>query len=142
VRKSTDFAADFQRQPDRVGPERFGGHILSDQRLLQAHLNARRVPAMPSLGPAEAGVQTESTSASVATAGAAANESKFRRARIRKASRRASSGSIRLSVSPRDALRKSISRTNDLIRSFRRQRQQSQLVRTTRASLKQLRQSG
>jgi hypothetical protein len=54
----------------------------------------------------------------------------------------AGSGSIDQAVALRDAFRASISKTDDSVRSFRRQPQLSRLLRLTLASLKQLQQSG
>ena len=65
-----------------------------------------------------------------------------RRIRARKGSRPATAGPIEHAVALRDSLRESVAKSNELIRALKRQRQQSRLVATTLASLKQLQQAG
>ena len=93
------------------------------------------------------GAESASNSQSV-TGGAAANNDvaaspgRIRRTRVRKANRQAVAGPIEHAVALRDSLRESLGRTNELIRTLKRHRQQSRLVATTLASLKELQAAG
>jgi hypothetical protein len=98
---------------------------------------------------AEPLTSTESASSSTppvngapASNGKAPTNGPTRRTRVGKAGRAATTGAIEQAVALRDALRASVAKTNELIRSLKRQRQQSRLVQTTLASLKQLQQAG
>jgi hypothetical protein len=64
------------------------------------------------------------------------------RSRTRKGSRPANTGPIEQALALRDSLRESVTKANELIRSLKRQRQQSRLVQSTLASLKELQQAG
>jgi hypothetical protein len=83
-----------------------------------------------------------STSDVLATNGQAQANGQVRRARVRKAGRQASAGPIDQAIALRGALQESVNKTNELIRTLKRQRQQSRLVQSTLASLKQLQQAG
>ena len=72
----------------------------------------------------------------------AATTGEVRRTRVRKATRQTVAGPIEQALALRDSLRDSVNKTNELIRSLKRHRQQSRLVATTLASLKQLQQAG
>jgi hypothetical protein len=61
---------------------------------------------------------------------------------VRKLSSRAVADRIEQTVALRDALRESVTKSNDVIRSLKHERRQSRLVATTLASLKQLQQAG
>ncbi len=93
------------------------------------------------------GCQPAGGSQPAANAGAVTNEEtptavQVRRSRLRKTSRQAAVGPIEQAVAVRDSLRESVVKANELIRTLKRQRQQSRLVATTLASLKQLQQAG
>jgi hypothetical protein len=64
------------------------------------------------------------------------------RHRLRKGTRPAAAGPIEQAVALRESLRVSVGKANELIRALKRQRQQSRLVQTTLASLKELQRAG
>ena len=77
-----------------------------------------------------------------AGSGQAETNGAARRTRVRKAGRPVNATTIEQAIALRDALRESVNKTNELIRSLKRQKQQSRLVASTLASLKQLQQAG
>jgi len=102
----------------------------------QAELN----PAASAAGP----INTESVP-STPTAGSFSEPSPAAAAVRRSSSRKkkaAAAGPIEQAVTLRNALRESVGAANELIRALKRQRQQSRLVQTTLASLKELQRAG
>jgi hypothetical protein len=94
-----------------------------------------------SVGGSELAVGGRTANSGTATNEATLTSGQVRRSRNRKSGRQAVAGPIEQAVAMRDSLRESVAKANELIRTLKRQRQQSRLVATTLASLKQLQQA-
>ena len=105
--------------------------------------NENTVTSAESLAPEPTTPDTvAAATSSAANDGQTAPTPQVQRTRVRRANRQLTVGPIEQAVALRNALRESLTKTNELIRSLKRQRRQSKLVATTLASLKQLQQAG
>jgi hypothetical protein len=96
--------------------------------------------------PVSHGGSEQNTAAAVSSAPAAhgpvRTNGQAGRSRTRKGSRPANTVPMEQALALRDSLRESVTNANELIRSLKRQRQQSRLVESTLTSLKELQQAG
>jgi hypothetical protein len=122
-------------------PTRRGATMSTATNNPQAVTAGAAATAAEPIGNAAATDVAGTTNAAAGVASQVQTGGQGRRTRARKGSRPASAGPIEQAIALRDSLRESVAKSNELIRSLKRQRQQSRLVATTLASLKQLQQA-